>query len=318
MEQCPKCNYNLKFLAGDYPVCYKCGWHGDRESIIECNLSSVNGLRWHRLTAISHGDEFIEVMAATSIDGVGVIVRWENGEQGWKASVMDTESGGWQFVDFTDEANEIPEEPPSAWDDLTDDIKAALKFYADFKNYITVAGLFDEYLPQSARIFQEKGGVARKVFKGGSDNKAVPLNSFSSSHCVGCRWSIYCGCSYSCGKKGCEASIAGKPKQEGCFEQSPKNGRGMNNSDVFVDDAIYPYGRMMMCHMMSKDVEALHAMASKIGIARKWFQNKKGRTPHYDICKSKRALAVKFGAIETDRRGMVEIIRHFKTIPTNE
>lgn len=85
-----------------------------------------------------------------------------------------------------------------------------------------------------------------------------------------------------------------------------------SGSPVTVDDAIYPYGRMMMCHMMSKDLDTLHAMADRIGISRRWFQNKKGGTPHYDICKSKRALAIQAGAIETDRHGIVEIIRHFR------
>ena len=86
----------------------------------------------------------------------------------------------------------------------------------------------------------------------------------------------------------------------------------MAGSPVVVDAPIHPYGRMMMCHMMSKDLEALHAMAGKIGIARRWFQAKPGGAPHYDVCKAKRGLAIKFGAVETDRNGIVEIIRHFR------
>ncbi len=84
------------------------------------------------------------------------------------------------------------------------------------------------------------------------------------------------------------------------------------SSPVLVDEAIYPYGRMMMCHMMSKDLEALHSMADKIGVSRRWFQNKQGRAPHYDICKSKRAFAVKLGAVESNRNEIVEVIRHFR------
>ena len=94
--------------------------------------------------------------------------------------------------------------------------------------------------------------------------------------------------------------------------ESPHSLTAVAGSPVVVDDAVYPFGRLMMCHMMSKDLEALHAMADRIGIARKWFQNKKGRTPHYDICKSKRALALVFGAVEVDRRGIYEVICHFK------
>ena len=42
---------------------------------------------------------------------------------------------------------------------------------------------------------------------------------------------------------------------------------------VYVDDYNAPYGRMTMCHMMADTLEELHAMADKIGIARKWFQD---------------------------------------------
>ncbi|MGD0585563.1 MAG: DUF4031 domain-containing protein [Oryzomonas sp.] len=75
---------------------------------------------------------------------------------------------------------------------------------------------------------------------------------------------------------------------------------------VYVDEPLHPFGRMMMCHMMADTQEELHAMADKIGIRREWFQNKS--TPHYDICKSKRALALSFGAHEIDRGQTVNLI----------
>lgn len=64
---------------------------------------------------------------------------------------------------------------------------------------------------------------------------------------------------------------------------------------VYVDDMRAPYGRLIMCHMVSDDPThaELHDMADKIGVARKWFQG-----DHYDICLSKRAKAVQFGAVE--------------------
>jgi hypothetical protein len=43
----------------------------------------------------------------------------------------------------------------------------------------------------------------------------------------------------------------------------------------------------------------LHAMADRIGVSRRYYQNK-GRTPHYDICLSKKALAIKHGAVEVE------------------
>ena len=68
--------------------------------------------------------------------------------------------------------------------------------------------------------------------------------------------------------------------------------------------------------MLADTIKELHEMADKIGINRKWFQSK-ASSPHYDICKSKRYNAVKFGAIEVDRRGIVNIIRRLRNATTN-
>lgn len=76
---------------------------------------------------------------------------------------------------------------------------------------------------------------------------------------------------------------------------------------VYVDDAIWPFGRMMMCHMIADTLEELHAMADRIGVQRKWFQDK--RIKHYDISTSKRAIAVASGAIEVDRRQFVHLTK---------
>lgn len=78
---------------------------------------------------------------------------------------------------------------------------------------------------------------------------------------------------------------------------------------VYVDDMQAAYGRMKMCHMLADTDDELHAMAAKIGVARRWHQ--KAGTPysHYDICLSKRAIAVKLGAQEIDRRGVANIIK---------
>ena len=62
---------------------------------------------------------------------------------------------------------------------------------------------------------------------------------------------------------------------------------------VYVDDMAAKFGRMIMCHMVADTEAELHAMAAAIGIHRKWYQG-----DHYDIAKSKRALAVKAGAVE--------------------
>lgn len=82
---------------------------------------------------------------------------------------------------------------------------------------------------------------------------------------------------------------------------------------VFVDDMRAPFGRMIMCHMLADTDEELHAMAAKIGVARRWHQKDGTPHSHYDICLSKRAIAVSLGAKEIDRRGVSEIIRRKRT-----
>lgn len=84
---------------------------------------------------------------------------------------------------------------------------------------------------------------------------------------------------------------------------------------VYVDDMRAPFGNMVMCHMWADSDEELLEMADKIGVQRKWIQghqtlsfgkHRNASWVHFDIALSKRALAVRFGAIETDRVGPLE------------
>ena len=73
---------------------------------------------------------------------------------------------------------------------------------------------------------------------------------------------------------------------------------------VYVDPAVHPYGRMVMSHCWADSDEELHLFVARLGVARRWHQlPPKASWSHYDICKSKRALAVKLGAEQTDRYG---------------
>jgi len=67
---------------------------------------------------------------------------------------------------------------------------------------------------------------------------------------------------------------------------------------VYVDSMRAKFGRMVMCHMLADSDAELHEMADKIGVARKWHQAPPKHDSHYDIALSKRALAVKHGAVE--------------------
>lgn len=76
---------------------------------------------------------------------------------------------------------------------------------------------------------------------------------------------------------------------------------------VYVDDMRARVGRLVMCHMWADTLDELLAMADLIGVARRWLQRPpQASWVHFDIALSKRALAVKAGAIETDRFGPSE------------
>lgn len=83
---------------------------------------------------------------------------------------------------------------------------------------------------------------------------------------------------------------------------------------VYVDNMEAPFGRYVMCHMWADTREELFAMCDRIGVQRKWFQRPAGDAPfgmdasweHFDIAKSKRALAVQNGAVEVSMFVMAE------------
>lgn len=82
---------------------------------------------------------------------------------------------------------------------------------------------------------------------------------------------------------------------------------------VYVDRVELAFGRMTMCHMIADTPAELHAMADRIGVARRWFQQPpKASFWHYDIAKSKRALAIAAGAIECDRNTFVGHLRRIR------
>lgn len=79
---------------------------------------------------------------------------------------------------------------------------------------------------------------------------------------------------------------------------------------VYVDSAKNRYGRMLMCHMLADTEAELHSMADRIGVSRHWFQGH--GTPHYDLCQTKRTLALQYGAVEIGRREVVALARRLR------
>lgn len=83
----------------------------------------------------------------------------------------------------------------------------------------------------------------------------------------------------------------------------------------YVDDVRHVYGRMVMCHLWGDTLDELLAMVDTIGVQRKWIQghetlsfgrHKRASWVHFDIALTKKAKALKAGAILTDRYGPLE------------
>lgn len=73
---------------------------------------------------------------------------------------------------------------------------------------------------------------------------------------------------------------------------------------VYVDPSKWKHGRMHMCHMVGDTEQELHAMADKIGVSREHYHDY-----HYNVCKAKRELAIREGAIKITSRQAV-IVRN--------
>jgi len=74
------------------------------------------------------------------------------------------------------------------------------------------------------------------------------------------------------------------------------------------------------CHLFidnPAELEQLHQLAARIGLKRAWFQDH-GSMPHYDLVPSKRAAAVRAGAVEVDRRHVVVAIKAWRAAGRRE
>lgn len=69
-----------------------------------------------------------------------------------------------------------------------------------------------------------------------------------------------------------------------------------------------------MSHLLADTHDELIQMIQRIGIDAKWIQKQGTESEHFDICESKRALAIKYGAVQITDRGLVEIIRKKRTM----
>lgn len=77
---------------------------------------------------------------------------------------------------------------------------------------------------------------------------------------------------------------------------------------VYVDDMRAKFGNMVMCHMIADSTPELLNMAERVGVKAKWIQKAGTPSEHFDICLSKRELAVCYGAIPITQRQLGRIL----------
>ena len=69
---------------------------------------------------------------------------------------------------------------------------------------------------------------------------------------------------------------------------------------VYVDDAVHLWRGRRWAHLMADTLEELHAMAEKLEIPRRAFQNKTSGA-HYDVPSELRERAIALGATAISR-----------------
>lgn len=65
---------------------------------------------------------------------------------------------------------------------------------------------------------------------------------------------------------------------------------------VYIDSFNAPFGRMLMCHMLADNTMELLLFAEAIGVNLKWIQDAGTSREHFDICQSKKRIALSLGA----------------------
>ncbi|HZF97604.1 MAG TPA: DUF4031 domain-containing protein [Pseudoxanthomonas sp.] len=77
---------------------------------------------------------------------------------------------------------------------------------------------------------------------------------------------------------------------------------------VYVDDAVTLWRGRRWAHLMADTLEELHAMAARLGIPPRAFQDKRSGA-HYDVDAALRERAVALGAVPVSRHADRERLR---------
>ena len=73
---------------------------------------------------------------------------------------------------------------------------------------------------------------------------------------------------------------------------------------VYIDDYNAQFRGMTMCHMIADTMDELYAMADRIGLKRQYCHD----GTHFDVCLSRKKLALQYGAIEVTTQQLGKIL----------
>ena len=77
---------------------------------------------------------------------------------------------------------------------------------------------------------------------------------------------------------------------------------------VYVDDAVTLWRGKRWAHLMADTLDELHAMAARLGIPRRAFQDKPSGA-HYDVTAQLRERAIALGAVVISRHADRDLVR---------
>lgn len=83
---------------------------------------------------------------------------------------------------------------------------------------------------------------------------------------------------------------------------------------VYVDTMRARLGRMRMCHMTADTHEELEQLARAIGAQPGWLQHAGTPKEHYDLPLSRKARALKLGALLITQRQTVRLIQQKRAL----
>lgn len=81
---------------------------------------------------------------------------------------------------------------------------------------------------------------------------------------------------------------------------------------VYVDAEGIRWRGKEWCHLVADSLNELHDFAARLGLQRRWFQNK-GRYPHYDVTMTVRNRALRMGAVDADRATLIACCKRIRS-----